>query len=377
MIDVPLNVIKEKIEEETELSAKEIDDKIKNKLEELSGLISEEGAAHIVASDLGINLLKADGALKVGNIVSGMKNISLPVKVARKYDLREFENDRGKGRLGKCLVGDDSGLTMLVLWNQASNNFEKFEEDDVLMINDGNVRENNGRVEIHVGMEDGVTVKPEGVDVELPSRGTDYGKAKRKKIIDLDESDQNVEIFATIVQVFDPKFFERHPETKRRLKQDDNDNWVTASGEVVDEPELGAVMNLFADDGSDNIRVVLWKDKILPMLKLSEEEFDKFYKNEVEFEKYKTELLGEMVKFAGKVKKNDLFDRLEFVAGKVNRDVNAEEELAKLSETEEDSSDSKKESKPNKEPAKKKESEDLEDDDDVLSLEDLDDIEDL
>ena len=49
--DELINRIKEK-----GFNDKEIERKINRKLEELSGLISREGAAHLIANELGINL---------------------------------------------------------------------------------------------------------------------------------------------------------------------------------------------------------------------------------------------------------------------------------------------------------------------------------
>jgi len=85
MINVPIELIKEKIIEKTQMSPKELDDKIKAKLEQLSGLISEEGAAHIIANELGVNLLQTQGVLKIKNLLPGMKNIEINGKIIRKY----------------------------------------------------------------------------------------------------------------------------------------------------------------------------------------------------------------------------------------------------------------------------------------------------
>jgi len=48
------------------------------------------------------------------------------------------------------------------------------------------------------------------------------------------------------------------------------------------------------------------------------------------FEELKTELLGEQIIVAGKVIKNEMFDRLELRANKVQRKVDPEDEIKKL-----------------------------------------------
>ena len=60
MYKVPLNEIKEKIVASGKLSFEELDEKIKTKINELSGLISEEGAAHIIANELNVELVSQE-----------------------------------------------------------------------------------------------------------------------------------------------------------------------------------------------------------------------------------------------------------------------------------------------------------------------------
>ena len=55
------------------------------------------------------------------------------------------------------------------------------------------------------------------------------------------------------------------------------------------------------------------------------------YKEEsAAFEDVKTELLGNMIKLIGRVTKNSMFDRLEFVANQVFTDVDPKEEIKRL-----------------------------------------------
>ncbi len=55
-----LNEIIEKIKEQSGLPEEEIKNKIKEKQRELYGLVSPEGAAHILAKELGIELVKRE-----------------------------------------------------------------------------------------------------------------------------------------------------------------------------------------------------------------------------------------------------------------------------------------------------------------------------
>ncbi len=75
MLKIPKDKIIEKIKEKTGLSDKEISTKIKDKLDLLSGLISEEGAAIIIANELGVKVFEDGGKQDIKNVVGGMRNV--------------------------------------------------------------------------------------------------------------------------------------------------------------------------------------------------------------------------------------------------------------------------------------------------------------
>ena len=64
------------LEQKAGLPKDEIEQRVKNKLTQLSGLISREGAAHIVANELGVKLLEpVSGKLQIKNILAGMRDV--------------------------------------------------------------------------------------------------------------------------------------------------------------------------------------------------------------------------------------------------------------------------------------------------------------
>ena len=87
MIKVPLADIITKIKEETKLSDEDIGKRIDEKLEQLSGLVSKEGAAHIIANELGIKVLEhVAGRLQIKNILAGMRDVETVGKVMRVFE---------------------------------------------------------------------------------------------------------------------------------------------------------------------------------------------------------------------------------------------------------------------------------------------------
>jgi len=58
MIKIPYEEIILKINESTKMNSSEIEERIEKKMKQLAGLISKEGAAHIVANELGVKIFE-------------------------------------------------------------------------------------------------------------------------------------------------------------------------------------------------------------------------------------------------------------------------------------------------------------------------------
>jgi replication factor A1 len=331
MINIPLPQIKERISQKTGLSEDEINQKIKAKLKQLPGLISEEGAAHIVANELGVKLFDIGEKLQIKNVLAGMRNVDLVGKVLQKYELREFVKENSSGKVANILIGDETGVIRIVLWNKQAELLSQLSEGDVVKIRSGYVRENNGRKEVHLNDMSKLIINPPGVTVEVkpytpavPVVGT------RKQIAEISEADANVEILATIVQVFDLNFFEVCPQCNKRVRLRDEGFACQTHGKVT--PDYNFVLNLYLDDGSDNIRVVFWRDQVEQLLSMDKTQIMAFKEDPSKFEPIKTELLGNMIKISGRANKNQNFDRIELVANQVERNPNPDEEIKKLKE---------------------------------------------
>jgi len=126
----------------------EIERLIEAKRAKLSGLISKEGAAQIVASELGINLDKEK--VKVEELSNGLKRINIVGKIINLFPIREFEKNGRKGKVANFLLADDTGSVRVVLWD--TNHIKLLEnreikEGDVVEISNAGLR--NG--ELHLG----------------------------------------------------------------------------------------------------------------------------------------------------------------------------------------------------------------------------------
>ncbi|MBW2973353.1 DUF2240 family protein [Candidatus Woesearchaeota archaeon] len=325
MIRIPYAEMIAKLKEKTGMSQEEVEAKINDKLKQLSGLISKEGAAHIIANELGVKLVEPGGKIK--DIYAGMRNVEVNGKIQQVYEIREFTRQDGSaGKVGNFLMGDETGVMRVVCWGDKADVLSKLNEGDIVRVTCGLCRENQGRCEIHLGDNSQVIINPNGVSIgEVQNK---RAASIRKPIKDLAENDENIEVLGTIVQVFDPKFYEVCPDCNARIKENNGEFACLKHGKV--NPDYAYVVNVFLDDGTENIRCVLFRKQAEMLLGKKPEDMLTFRTSPESFESLKTEMLGNIVKFVGRVRKNDFFDRLEFMVQLVFPEPDPEEEIQRL-----------------------------------------------
>lgn len=331
MINMPLDMIIEKLKEGAGISEEAINEKIDAKLKQLSGLISKEGAAHIIANELGVKIFdQVSGKLQIKNILSGMRSVETVGKVVATYEVREFETKEGrKGKVGSMLMGDETGTIRVVCWGSQADNINNITPGTIVKIAEGYAKDNQGRKELHINDSSKFLINPDGETVgEVIAQSQDRPAAVTKKINQLVETDNNVAILGTIVQSFEPKFYEVCPECGKRARMKDS-GFECETHKVV-QPDYSYVMNVILDDGTENIRAVFFRDNVEKITGMNKEALLGSRTTENAFESLKTELLGNIIKITGRVTKNDMFGRLEIVANDVDAKPNPQEEIDKL-----------------------------------------------
>jgi len=125
----------EKISKASGLETEEIEKRVEEKKSKLSGLISKEGAAQIIAAELGISFEDQD--LKISELMPGMRKVNVIGKIINLFPVREFEKNGVKGKVANFVIADETGNTRAVLWD--INHITLIEsgeikEGDVIMI---------------------------------------------------------------------------------------------------------------------------------------------------------------------------------------------------------------------------------------------------
>ncbi|MBI2667276.1 hypothetical protein HYX17_00735 [Candidatus Woesearchaeota archaeon] len=324
MYKVSYEDIVRKIIQEKNLSHEEIEERITKKIQQLNELISKDGAAYIVANELGIKIFDLNKKrYKVNELIIGMTSMEVLVKVVQKYDVIEFKKENRQGKVQSLLVGDETGVIRLVIWDESQlKSIEDVTENNILLIKNGYMKENNGFKEIHLSKYSSVKINPENefigdVIISMQKR------FQRKKIKDLNVGD-NVSIAGTIVQLFEPKFYNACPECNRKINLEGEKYKCDEHGFVKEN--LNPILNLFFDDGTENIRVVAFRNNVARILGLNNEDVKKLKDDINKFMEIRERILGSQIIINGKANKNEMFDRIEFIADSVE-EINVKEEI--------------------------------------------------
>jgi len=270
--------------------------------------------------------------LQIKNILTGMRDVETLGKVIRKSEIRKFQVNSRQGQVGNLFIGDETGTIRVVCWGSKADEILKVNEGDIVKIKLGYIKENNGQKEIHMNDKSIIILNPPGESVQSISQTVaPRPEAVRKKIEELNETSTNVELFGTVVQTFDPRFFEVCPMCNKRAKPIEGVFFCEEHKKV--EPNYSYVINLVLDDGTETIRAVFFRDQVDKLLNKTHGQVLDYKNNTAEFEAVKNELLGKQIIIKGRTTKNQMFDRLEFMVNDVNSNPDPKQEIQKLNPT--------------------------------------------
>lgn len=311
MVEIAYDKLLEKVSKASGLEREDIERRIDAKRAKLSGLISKEGAAQVVAAELGVSF--DHEKMKLDEVISGMRKVNVLAKVIKLFPVRSFSKNGKDGKVANLIVADDTSNVKVVLWD--TNHIELLEkkevvEGSVIEINNASTRGN----EIHLGSFSDFKLSKEIIDNVRTEK-----MFREKELSDFKISD-NAKTRAFIVQAFEPKIFFVCPECKRKAVMEDDQYSCGTHGKV--QAEKRALMNIVIDDGTETVRAVLFNDslKLLGIENLDDMD---------EISKQKEQLLGKEMVFSGDVKLNQFFNNPEFVVERID-ESDVDELLAKL-----------------------------------------------
>lgn len=303
-----------RIKEATGLSEQFIREKIEAKKKELYGLVSDEGAALIVANEFGIKIAKGMevGRLQIKNLIPGLKKVSVVGRVIKIYQPRKFEKEKLRGEVANILIGDETGKVRVVIWDERVNLIKegKIKVGDILRIVNATVKESSlGFKEIHLRKNSKLEINPE-IEIKIPELEEIGRKSEYTEIFRLEEGIE-YKIRGAIVDFLALSFFEICPYCEKPLKAEN----CAIHGKVI--PSHAMALSIIVDDGTGNLRVVLFGRKAERLLGLDSRKAKAEIKSRAQLIELAKErnLLGKEIVISGRVERRR--GNIEMIANRI------------------------------------------------------------
>lgn len=288
-----------RIKETTGLGEEFIRERIKAKREELYGLVSDEGAALIIANELGVKISRGEEIkrLQIKNLVKGLRNVNVFGRVIKIFKGREFEREKLRGKVISFLIGDETGVIRVVAWNQLADFVEhNLKVDDVVEITKGSVKEDAlGRRELHLTRGSKLRINPP-IDFKLPEaeklkQRIEYG------VIEKLEEGGEYKVVGTITKLLGVSFYKICPYCEKAVKESS----CNLHGQI--SPSYSLVASFILDDGTGGIRVSIFGEQAEKLLGMEAKQAMSLIKGKEDLLKHFGKVIGKEIIVIGKVER--------------------------------------------------------------------------
>ena len=160
-------IIKRILSSRSDTKRKDILEMIKKKKIGAGDFLTDETAARIAASDLGVAIVQKPIRLKIQiqDLVSGLNDVTISGQVVSVYPSKTFtRRDWTEGKLASIIVSDKSGTLRVVLWDNKTEIIDrgKIQREQKIRISHGYVREGlDGKPELHLGDKGNIKILAE------------------------------------------------------------------------------------------------------------------------------------------------------------------------------------------------------------------------
>lgn len=245
-MEYDLEAIVKDIIEKTGLSRKEIEERVKQKREDMKGLINEQSATIIVAKELGISVTPQRQALPqtdvdIRNLSDQMKSVTVRGRVIQIFPVRHFKRKDGtQGAVASVIIADDTGDIRMVLWDELTRAVSEhmLEVGTIVRLHGGYTkRDRRGQaIEIHAGMKSKLEIDPEDIPADAFQK---FGEnAPFVPIVQINLTQRTVNTQGLVVKKNPPNSFTRK------------------------DGSPGQVASLILRDDTGETRVTFWNDRV-------------------------------------------------------------------------------------------------------------------
>ncbi|MEM3623016.1 MAG: OB-fold nucleic acid binding domain-containing protein [Candidatus Bathyarchaeia archaeon] len=235
-----------------EVSREEILERLEEARKKTGGLISDDVLLRMVAVEFGVETTvdkASTHGLMFKDLVPGLSDVTVAGRVVAFFPSKTFAG-RKKGKVAGLLVADESGVLRVVLWNDKADIVEsgKVRTGQIVRFSHGYTREGlGGKVELHIGEKSEVEIDPK--DVEIGNYPTIAKFLTKIKELSKVHKGKRVNLAGVVKELFPSSTFQRSNSTS------------------------GKLMRFIIADGTDEVAVVVWNDKV--------DEVEKFLKKGV------------------------------------------------------------------------------------------------
>ncbi|MBD3230333.1 MAG: DUF2240 family protein [Candidatus Lokiarchaeota archaeon] len=224
----------------TDLSRKEIEEKIKAIKKDLAGLVTDEGAAYLIAKEKGIDLKKElkprrRPITQIKDLNPKKTLVNIVGRITKIFDVNTFtrKKDKTEGRVGSFILEDKTGQVRVVLWDNKTEVIEthRIAVGDPIYIENGNLRVGRNGLEIHIGRRGKLDEPPESLKDMVPEKKDIY------YIDDLKDGQRGITIHGIINWKGEIHTFER------------------------DDGETNQVLSIIIRDETGSTRCSIWGEK--------------------------------------------------------------------------------------------------------------------
>jgi len=313
-------IIKRILADRPDLTLEDVKQMITQKKREVGGLLTDDGAAYIVATELGVNLAgKSDlkTEINIRDLVPGVNDASITGRVIWVNSIQTFSRpDKTSGKLARMTLADKTGTINVVLWDDKADLVDQIAQNRIVKVLHGYVRDGlNGKPELHVGMRGEVVINPTDIKPE------DFPEMREffKKISELKDGDE-AEVMATITKVSDrPRVYTGCPSCLRKVTQQE-DKWICERCGPVATPINRVIVDAVLEDGTGVIDAVFYGEQAEKLLGITADEVKKLLSytenlgaQAASFEK----TLRKEITVSGRITYNQFSGKLQLVARKI------------------------------------------------------------
>jgi len=239
-------IIKKILSIRADLTANSIKEMMEKKIMETGEILTQEGAAYMVANELGINVLNnydINTNLKINDLASGIGNATVNGRILTLYPITTFvRSDGSKGKVGRILIADNTGIVNVVLWDGQTEvlESERVAQGQIIRVLHGYTRTGlDGKPEINVGSRGEIIIQPIDVNPDEYPEADDFEVilSEHIKIVDLKRDMMNVDVIARVVAVGSIREFERPSD------------------------QVGKVADLLIKDSTGMVRLAIWDEQ--------------------------------------------------------------------------------------------------------------------